>query len=175
MVVENLPNPSGCSELVGEMTFVWTGKGKKAKISQQCDRKSPGFKNSKKWGDVELGVGEETNLIWWLVCLISQGRSFWTVIATIVKHQWLSGSPLPLNKWFGRNSARWFCDGFWSGNHWTQWFFNGSQPLVKRWNSNDPSLWSNLNVSSSFFHSWTLLKTCRHFWWCPLHWLLWEI
>ena len=87
-----------------------------------------------------------------IVCLISQGRNFWTVIATIVKIQWFSRPPLPLNEWFesnhryqwflqwffvyqplvpmvfltGNHWARWFCDGFWSGNHWTQWFFNGS-------------------------------------------------
>ena len=63
-------------------------------------------------------------LIWWLVCLISQGRSFWTVIATIVKHQWFSGSPLPLNEWFGRNHwYQWFFNGFRSINHWSWWFF----------------------------------------------------
>ena len=64
MVVDNLPNPSGRSELIGEMTFVWTGKGRKAseslyepkntelfwtifyicsKISLQYDRKGPEF------------------------------------------------------------------------------------------------------------------------------------
>ena len=88
------------------------------------------------------------------------------MIATIVKHQWFSGSPLPLNEWFGRNHwYQWFFNGFWSINHWPRCFFslatigldgfamvfglatiglfNGSQPLVKRWNGNDPSLRSS--------------------------------
>ena len=64
MVVDNLLNPSGRSELIGEMTFVWTGKGRKASeslyqpkntelfwtifyisstISLQYDRKGPEF------------------------------------------------------------------------------------------------------------------------------------
>ena len=51
--------------------------------------------------------------------------SFWTVIATIVKHQWFSASPLPLNEWFGRNHwYQWFFNGFWSINHWPRWFFS---------------------------------------------------
>ena len=33
MVVDNLPNPSDRSELIGEMTFVWTCKGRKASES----------------------------------------------------------------------------------------------------------------------------------------------
>ena len=36
----------------------------------------------------------------------------------------------------GSMVLRWFLV---TGNHWTRWFFNGSQPLVKRWNGNDPS------------------------------------
>ena len=47
------------------------------------------------------------------------------MIATIVKHQWFSGSPLPLNEWFGRNHwYQWFFNGFWSINHWPRWFFS---------------------------------------------------
>ena len=47
------------------------------------------------------------------------------MIATIVKHQWFSGSPLPLNEWFGRNHRyQWFFNGFWSINHWPRWFFS---------------------------------------------------
>ena len=47
------------------------------------------------------------------------------MIATIVKHQWFSGSPLPLNEWFGRNHRyQWFFNGFWSINHWPLWFFS---------------------------------------------------
>ena len=71
-------------------------------------------------------------LIWWLVCLISQGRSFWTVFATIKKHQWFSGSSLPLNEWFGRN-------------HWYQWFFNGFplETMVFQWFPMVANHWSN--------------------------------
>ena len=47
------------------------------------------------------------------------------MIATIVKHQWFSGSPLPLNEWFGRNHwYQWFFNGFWSINHWPRCFFS---------------------------------------------------
>jgi hypothetical protein len=47
------------------------------------------------------------------------------VIATIVKHQWFSGSALPLNEWFGRNHwYQWFFNGFWSINHWPRCFFS---------------------------------------------------
>ena len=47
------------------------------------------------------------------------------MIAPIVKHQWFSGSPLPLNEWFGRNHwYQWFFNGFWSINHWPRWFFS---------------------------------------------------
>ena len=99
------------------------------------------------------------------------------MIATIVKHQWFSGSPLPLNEWFGRNHwYQWFFNGFWSinhwprwffslatigldgfamffwsGNHWTRWFFNGSQP----WNGNDPSLWSTSLSVQTFSSSYS--------------------
>ena len=33
------------------------------------------------------------------------------------------------------------------------WFFNGSQPLVKRWNGNDPSLWS-IGFQYFLFRKW---------------------
>ena len=47
------------------------------------------------------------------------------MIATIVKHQWFSGSPLPLNEWFGRNHwYQWFFNGFWSINHWPRCFYS---------------------------------------------------
>ena len=58
-----------------------------------------------------------------ILCLISQGRNFWTVIATIVKIQWFSRPPLPLNEWFESNHRyQWFL----------QWFFVYQQlvPMV---------------------------------------------
>ena len=46
-------------------------------------------------------------------------------MTTIVKSKWFSGSPLPLNEWFGSNHwYQWFFNGFWSINHWSQWFFS---------------------------------------------------
>ena len=91
MVVDNLPNPSGRSELIGEMTFVWTCKGRKAsesfnprilscfeqsfksvvKFPSSVTKKVQNSKNSKKWGEVELGVGEETNLIYFINMMVS--------------------------------------------------------------------------------------------------------
>ena len=91
MVVDNLPNPSGRSELIGEMTFVWTCKGRKAsesfnprilscfeqsfksvvKFPSSVTEKVQNSKYSKKWGEVELGVGEETNLIYFINMMVS--------------------------------------------------------------------------------------------------------
>ena len=70
-----------------------------------------------------------------------------------MKNQWFSGSPLPLNEWFGSNHwYQWFFNGFWSINHWSQWFFSlptigldgfwcGNHCIgLKRWNGNEQSI-----------------------------------
>ena len=69
------------------------------------------------------------------------------MIATIVKNQWFSGSLLPLNEWFGKHPLepmewQWFFSMATIGTNGMAMVFNGLQPLVKRWDGNDPSLWS---------------------------------
>ena len=77
------------------------------------------------------------------------------MIATIVKHQWFSGSPLPLNEWFGKHPLepmewQWFFSMATIGTNGMAMVFNGLQPLEKRLDSNDPSLWSIAQHLASF-------------------------
>ena len=60
----------------------------------------------------------------------------------------VTNSPLPLNEWFGKHPLepmewQWFFSMATIGNNEMAMVFNGLQPLVKRWNGNDPSLCSN--------------------------------
>ena len=73
------------------------------------------------------------------------------MIATIVNNQWFSESPLPLNEWFGKHPLepmewQWFFSMATIGTNGMAMVFNGLQPLVIRWNGNDPSLWSLWNL-----------------------------
>ena len=96
-------------------------------------------------------------------------RNFGPLIATIVKNQWFSGSPLPLNEWFGKHPLepmewQWFFSMATIGTNGMAMVFNGLQPLVIRWNGNDPSLWSLWNLLQwQWAHAGMLIADCDQF------------
>ena len=45
---------------------------------------------------------------------------------SMVANHWSSDSFSIARPTIGPNRPQWFCGGFWSNNHWTWWFFNGS-------------------------------------------------
>ena len=63
------------------------------------------------------------------------------------KKQWFSASLSPLNEWFGMHPLEPIeCRCFFSiatiGSNRMAMVLNGLQPLFKRWDGSDPSLWS---------------------------------
>ena len=91
-------------------------------------------------------------------------RNFGPLIATIVKNQWFSGSPLPLNEWFGKHPLepmewQWFFSMATMGTNGMAMVLNGLQPLVKRWDGSDPSLWSKWWWLSCVVLNWTYKLT----------------